>query len=473
MSDANEIERLHWVFQRQKSEQTKHGAPDYAQRRDRIERALVLLECHGDRLCEAMHADFGGRPRCLSLGLDVLPATDELKYARKHLKRWMANERRRSNFPFGLLGGKSSIHRDPKGVIGNLATWNFPLNIAMVPMAAVFAGGNRYLIKMHEYSASLGQALHEAVKELFDESECAIFNGGYELSLAFTQLPLDHLLYTGSTTVGKKVMEAAARNLTPVTLELGGKCPSLISRTADIEKATTRIVYAKLSNAGQICLAPDYLLVPKDKEDAIVAGLIEQTRMQFPDAAINPDYTAIISDVHYARLQGLIEDARQQGAKVTVVDGEAKPAPGSRKLPLHILQNLTPQMKVMQEEIFGPLLPVLAYDHFQSAIDGLKGKDKPLASYYFGNDAAEKALLMKHVPSGGTVINDALYHALMHELPFGGAGSSGIGRYHGKWGFDEFTHARATYEQGWFDLGKMLRPPFGKRHEKLLSIMRR
>jgi coniferyl-aldehyde dehydrogenase len=471
-SNTEILGHLEASFHAQKKAQSESGAPDYTTRIDRLNRLLDLVLDKEQQLLDAMDADFGGRCHMLSMGLDLVPVVIEIKQARKHLKKWMRAERRSVNSPLGLVGAKARLVREPKGVIGNMVTWNFPVNLAFAPLVGILAGGNRAIIKMHEFSPELTRVMGEAIAECFDETEVALIGGGQQVSMAFSGLPFDHIVFTGSTNIGKKVMAAAANNLAPVTLELGGKCPVLVSRTADLNKVATRVIYGKMTNAGQICLAPDYLLAPEELAGHLVKKMVTECQRMLPNAVENQDYTAIISKGHYNRLQGLISDAEGRGAKITRVDATSSEAGADvKKISLHILQNVSGDMEIMQEEIFGPLLPVIPYKCFDEAIDYLRGGEKPLASYYFGSDKSELDKVLKFVPSGATTVNDTLFHALQHDLPFGGVGASGMGSYHGKAGFDEFTNPRAVFTQGWFDVGGLMRPPFKPRHKKILRSM--
>lgn len=470
MSEIQELKRLDKVFSLQKKTYQTTGAEDITIRLDRLDRVLAMVTKFEAELCQAMDDDFGGRNHLMSVGLDFVSVVTEIKHAKKQLKKWMKPETRRANFPLNLVGSKARVLREPKGVIGNMPTWNFPVNLALSPLAGIFAGGNRCIIKMHENNPATTKVLQEAVTEFFEESELAVFGGGLKISSTFAALPFDHLVYTGSEAVGKLVMAAAAKNLTPVTLELGGKCPVFVSRTANLDDVATRIVYGKLSNAGQICLAPDYVLVAEDQQEQLVAKIIDQAKQQVPDPTENDEYTAIISNTHFERLKALVLDAKDKGAKVTIVDEDDGPLT-NKKMPLHIIENTTDDMAVMKEEIFGPVLPIRSYKNFNEAIYYLEGKDKPLASYIFGNDSKEIDQVMKRVPSGATTVNEVLYHVLQADLPFGGVGASGMGKYHGQDGFKEFTNPRAIYKQGWLDVGKFVRPPFKKSTEKIIRSM--
>ena len=315
--------------------------------------------------------------------------------------------------------------------------------------------------------------IHDLIAAAFDETEVAVLTGGAELGKAFSELPFDHLVFTGGTAIGRHVMAAAAKNLVPVTLELGGKSPTIVSRSADLTRATDRIALGKMMNAGQICLAPDYLLVPREQEDAVVAGLRRAVGAMYPTLLANPDYTSVLGARHRERLEAHVADATAKGARVTVVNpaGEDFAKQNTNKMPLHILQDVTDDMTVMQEEIFGPLLPVLPYDQLDGAIDYVNARDRPLGLYWFGDDAAEQRRVLDRTISGGVTINDVLFHVSMEDLPFGGIGPSGMGSYHGIDGFRAFSHAKAVYSQPKLDIAGIagFKPPYGAKSEKAIA----
>jgi coniferyl-aldehyde dehydrogenase len=336
----------------------------------------------------------------------------------------------------------------------------------MSPLAGVFAAGNRAMVKTSEYTPLVSALMAELAERYFDPGELAFVTGGPEAGKAFAELPFDHLLFTGATGIAKHILHAAADNLVPVTLELGGKSPVVMGRSADIAQAAERVALGKMLNAGQICLAPDYMLVPEEKEAAVVDGLIAAASRMYPTLLSNPDYTAVINDRHYRRLTGWIEDARAKGAEVIAVNpaNEDFSASNARKLPLHIIRNPTDDMTVMQEEIFGPVLPVRSYARIEDAIGEVNRRDRPLALYYFGRDRAEQGRLLDRTVSGGVTVNDVIFHVSQEELPFGGIGPSGMGAYHGEIGFRTFSHAKAVYSQPRIDVAKLagMKPPYGK-----------
>jgi len=436
-------------------------------RRDRLKRAIAMVADNADRLCDALSEDFGHRSREQSMITDIAASVGPLKHALKHLARWAKPQRKPVLFPLGLLGGRGHIEYQPKGVVGIIAPWNFPVQLVVSPLAGVFAAGNRAMVKTSEYTPVTSALMADLAGGYFDATELAFVSGGPEAGKAFAELPFDHLLFTGATGIAKHILHAAADNLVPVTLELGGKSPVVVSRSADIAQTTERVALGKMLNAGQICLAPDYMLVPEEKEAEVVDGLVAAASRMYPTLLSNPDYTAVINDRHYERLTGWIEDARAKGAEVIAVNpaNEDMASSNARKLPLHIIRNPTDDMTVMQEEIFGPILPVRRYGKLEDAIGEVNRRDRPLALYYFGKDEGEKRQVLDRTISGGATINDVIFHVSQEELPFGGIGPSGMGAYHGEIGFRTFSHAKSVYSQPKLDVAGLagLKPPYGKK----------
>ncbi len=435
-------------------------------RRDRLKRAIAMISANADRLCDALSEDFGHRSRDQSMITDIAASVAPLRHALKHVARWSRPARKPVLFPLGLLGGRGRIEYQPKGVVGIIAPWNFPVQLVMSPLAGVFAAGNRAMVKTSEYTPMVSALMAELAERYFDSAELAFVGGGPEMGKAFSEMPFDHLLFTGATGIARHILHAAADNLTPVTLELGGKSPVVLGRSADVAQAAERVVLGKMLNAGQICLAPDYMLVPEEQEAAVVDGLVAAASRMYPTLLSNPDYTAVINDRHYERLTGWIDDARAKGAEVIAVNPANEDFAGAnaRKLPLHIIRNPTDDMMVMQEEIFGPVLPVRGYAHIEDAIGEVNRRDRPLALYYFGNDRAERRQLLDRTISGGVTLNDVIFHVSQEELPFGGIGPSGMGAYHGEIGFRTFSHAKAVYSQPRIDVAGLagMKPPYGK-----------
>ena len=437
-----------------------------AVRKDRLKRAIAMIADHADAFCDALSEDFGHRSREQSMLTDVAASIAPLKHALKSVERWMRPDKRAVQFPLGLLGAKAWVEYQPKGVVGVIAPWNFPVNLVMGPVAGAFAAGNRVMVKTSEFTARTAALFEEICPNYFPTDELAFFSGGADVGKAFSELAFDHLIFTGATGIGRHILHAAADNLTPVTLELGGKSPVIVGKDADIAKTTERVAIGKMLNAGQICLAPDYMLVPEAQEQAVVDGLKAAVSAMYPTLLANPDYTAIINDRHHQRLADWVADARAKGATVEVVNpaGEDFAGSNARKMPLHIVRNATDDMIVMQEELFGPILPVRSYRAIDDAISEVNRRDRPLGLYYFGPDVDERRRVMDRTISGGVTLDDVVFHVSMEDLPFGGVGPSGMGSYHGADGFKTFSHAKAVYKQAKLDVAKLagLKPPYGK-----------
>ncbi|WP_230206913.1 coniferyl aldehyde dehydrogenase [Novosphingobium sp. Gsoil 351] len=456
---------MHDVLSRQRAAFVAARPEALSVRRDRLKRLKAVLIENGDALCAAMSADFGNRSREMSMMSDIVAGVGMVNYSLKHLDRWARSEKRHANFPLGLLGARSELRYEPKGVIGIVSPWNFPVGLTVNPLAQALAAGNRAMIKPSEFTERTSETMAELFARYFAEDEVATILGGPEIGQEFCGLAFDHLLFTGATSIGRHVLRAAAENLVPVTLELGGKSPTILGRSADTDRAAGRIGLAKMMNAGQICLAPDYLLVPDDREKQTIAALKAQVSAMYPTMLSNDDYASVINARHRDRLQGLVADAVAKGAEAIEVNpaGEDFAAANLNKLPLTILRNVDDGMKVMQDEIFGPVLPVKTYKAIDEAIDYVNAHDHPLGLYYFGEDKAEEDRVLSRTISGGVTVNDAMFHVSMDDLPFGGVGPSGMGSYHGPEGFKTFSHARAVYRQPKLDITKLagIRPPYG------------
>ena len=437
-----------------------------AVRKDRLQRAAAMMREHADAFCDALSEDFGHRSREQSLMTDIAASVAPINHAIKSLDRWSRPDRRPVQFPLGLLGARAWVEYQPKGVVGVIAPWNFPVQLVMSPLAGVFAAGNRAMVKTSEYTPRVAALFEELCPRYFSADELAFVSGGPEIGKAFAELPFDHLIFTGATGIGKHILHAAADNLTPVTLELGGKSPVIFGKGADMARATERVALGKMLNAGQICLAPDYMLVPSAQEEAVVDGLKAAVTAMYPTLLANPDYTAIINDRHFERLNSWLDDARAKGATIETVNpgNEDFSASNARKMPLHIVRDATDDMTVMQEEIFGPIMPIRRYDGIDQAIGEVNRRDRPLGLYYFGSDETERRRVLDTTISGGVTLDDVIFHISMEELPFGGIGPSGMGAYHGVEGFRTFSHAKAIYQQARVDVAKLagLKPPYGK-----------
>jgi coniferyl-aldehyde dehydrogenase len=468
---AEVSQRMRATLDRQRESFLQEGRVSPAARLDRLDRMLDLVVTNKGRFADALRADFDVRPAPMSMMTDILPCVNALKHARKHVREWMRPEKRKVDFPLGLLGAKAWIEYQPKGVIGCVSPWNFPVNLSIGPMAGMLAAGNRVMLKPSEFTPATSDLLKELLETQFDETEIAVFTGGPEVGVAFSQQPFDHLLFTGATSIGRHIMRAAAENLVPVTLELGGKSPVIISDTADISDAAHKIMLGKLMNAGQICLAPDYLLVPEQNRDALVNALQDAAVGMYPTLADNADYTSIINERNAERLRGYVTDAAGKGARVTEINpaNEDFGAAGNKVVPA-IVENVDDSMAIMQDEIFGPLLPIKTYGRIDEAIEYINARERPLGLYYFGTDKAEQQRVLNETTSGGVTINDVIWHVMHEDLPFGGVGPSGMGSYHGHEGFLEFSHRKSVFQQAKIGLAKLIGmvPPYGSTLEKTL-----
>ncbi len=465
-SDAAVRTMLNDLLASQRAAQLRDGAPSAAIRIDRLNRCIALLVDHRSEIEAALNADFGARSSYTTAFADVAASIGPLKYSRDHVARWMRTERR-SPTPrlLSLFGARAEIRHQPKGVVGVISPWNFPVNLTFAPLAGVLAAGNRAMVKPSEVTPATSELLKKMFAKAFDPEEIAVVTGGPEVGQAFSGLAFDHMIFTGATSIGRHVMRAAAENLVPVTLELGGKSPVVIGRSANMATAAARIMNGKTLNAGQICLAPDYVLAPADQISGFVEAAKSAVGQMFPTIRDNPDYTAVVADRHYARLTGYVDDARAKGAEIVEINpaGEDLRQQPHRRIAPTLILNPTDDMKVMQEEIFGPLLPVKAYRKVDEAIDYINAHDRPLGLYYFGADKDERDRVLDRTTSGGVSVNDVVMHVAQEELPFGGIGPAGMGAYHGYDGFREFSHRKSVFHQMKKDIGplRMLRPPYG------------
>lgn len=462
------------ILARQKAAHLRDGAPTAEQRIERIDRCIGLLIDHRAQIEEALNADFGSRSREATAFTDVAGSIGPLKHAKAHLAKWMRPEKRKTTPAIlGLFGAKAEIRFQAKGVVGVISPWNFPVNLTFAPLAGILAAGNRAMIKPSEYTPATSELMKTMFGKVFSEEEIAVVTGGPEIGEAFAHLPFDHLIFTGATSIARHVMRAAADNLVPLTLELGGKSPVILGASADLGVAAARIMNGKTLNAGQICLAPDYVLAPHDRVEGFVEAARASVSKMFPTIKDNPDYTSIVAQRHYERITGYIDDARAKGARIVELkpEGEDLTQQEHRKIAPTLILEPTDDMKVMQEEIFGPVLPVKSYRSVDEAIAFVNGRDRPLGLYYFGDDEAEREKVLTRTTPGGVTVNDVIMHVAQEELPFGGVGPSGMGSYHGLDGFREFSHRKAIYTQIKKDIAPLqaLRPPYGPAIRKMLA----
>ena len=465
MSEAT-IADMSRVLELQRKAHIAAGEVKLETRIDRIDRSIAVLEKYGDKLIDAMASDFGHRSRDQSKMTDVDGAIGPLKHAKKHVAKWMRPERRPVMFPLGLFGARGRVEYQPLGVIGCISPWNFPVQLTFAPLAGIFAAGNRTMIKPSEFTPNTSEVMKEGFAEMFNEDEVAVFTGGPEVGGAFSSLAFDHLLFTGATSIARHVMRAASENLVPVTLELGGKSPVIVSRTADIELTAQNVMAGKTMNAGQICLAPDYVMLPEEKTDEFVEAARKSVAKMFPDIKDNPDYTSIVNERHYERLNSYLDDAKEKGADIVEINpaDEDFSQQEHHRIPPTLIMNPSDDMQVMQDEIFGPILPVKQYKELEETLDYVNANDRPLGLYYFGQDNAEERKVLDNTTSGGVTVNDVIMHVAQEDLPFGGVGPSGMGSYHGIDGFKRFSHAKAIYTQSKTvsKLAAAMRPPYKK-----------
>lgn len=467
MLDAieNEAQR---IFALQRAAYLKRPYPSHDERIERLDKLEAILIDNADAIAAAIQADFGHRCEMESKLLEVYGCVDGIRYTRRQLAKWMKPERRHVSMAF--FTGRARVIPQPKGVVGIVAPWNYPLFLAVSPLISVIAAGNRAMIKMASNTQTLARLLHEKFSAAYREDEVAILPG--VAARDFSTLPYDHLIFTGSADAGRNVMRAAAENLTPVTLELGGKSPTIICEDYDVATAASHILYGKLINAGQTCLAPDYLFVPKGKTAEFVAAAQRIVAERYPDTN-DPSYTSVIDEKSYRRLCQTLDDARDKGAEVVSLVPGAAPNDQLRKLPPHLVLEPSDDMIIMREEIFGPLLPVKTYGSLDEVIAYVNERDRPLGFYFFTNDSATEDKLLYSTISGGVTINNCILHVAQHDMPFGGIGASGMGQYHAREGFLEFSKLRPVFTQPRLPGVDKLYPPYTSMHHKVFDWLMR
>lgn len=446
-------------------------APALADRLDALARLRAVISDNEARFEAAISADFGHRSATETTIAETLLVLGEIRHAAGHLKKWMAPQRIATALQF--MPAKNRLMPQPLGVVGIIAPWNYPLQLTLAPAVAALAAGNRVMIKPSELVPRFSALLREAIAARFDPTEMTVTTVDDDIAQAFASLPFDHLIFTGSTRVGRLVAEAAGRNLTPVTLELGGKSPAIVDRSADLGQAAERIAYGKLLNAGQTCIAPDYALVPEAKVQDFADRLQGHMRKMYGTDPGNADYTSIVSDRHYARLEGLVADAAAKGARIMQAAKSDDPAwKSKRKFPPTILVGATPDMAIMQEEIFGPLLPIIGYRDAAEPVSYINRHDRPLALYWFGTDDAARDEVLARTVSGGVTVNDCLFHFTQINQPMGGIGASGTGAYHGEWGFKTLSKLKPVFYRSPFNRLADLYPPYGAKVARLEKLLR-
>jgi len=463
------VVELDSCLQQQRKAYLAAPVPDFEQRKADLLALKRMLSENTEALVDAINKDYGNRSRHETLFAELILAMDGVHFAIKHMKRWMKTQRRDIDFTTYPMA-KNRVIPQPVGVVGVIVPWNFPLQLCFVPLTYIFAAGNRAMVKMSENSRHLSRLLIKLVPDYFPPEKLSFFEETGSVGIQFSQLRFDHLIFTGSGATGKAVMASAAKNLTPVTLELGGKSPAVIAADYPMQKAAERIMFAKQYNAGQVCVNVDYVFVPEDQVDEFVEAARTWVSKHCPD--INSgDYTSIIDQRAFDRLTDALADAEQKGATLVNLSKDQQPNPETRKIPLYLVLNTSDDMILRQQEIFGPIMPVIPYRDKQEIVDYVNKRDCPLAFYPFTHDKSLQQFYLNHVMSGGVCVNDALLHPGQHDLPFGGVGASGMGHYHGYEGFVTFSKLRPVFYQAGFSALKFLSPPYGKLADRVTGVM--
>jgi coniferyl-aldehyde dehydrogenase len=461
----NEAQR---VFVLQREAYRRHPYPSLEERRENLTKLERILVDNVDAIADAVNRDFGNRCAQETKLLEIFTSVDGIRDARRKVGRWMKPQRRHVSVLFAT--GKNRLIPQPKGVVGIVVPWNYPVFLLFGPLTSALAAGNRCMVKMATNSSHLCELMHDRFAEHFAEDHVAVLPG--VRGADFSSLPYDHILFTGSADAGRTVMRSAAENLTPVTLELGGKSPTIVCEDFDVETAASRILYAKFVNAGQTCLAPDYVMLPEARRDAFVEAARRVLPERYPDPG-DESYTSVIDEKSYRRLRATLEDAEKRGASLVPLVPGASFDDVMRKIPPHLVLDPTDEMRIMQEEIFGPLLPVKTYRDLDEVLDYVNSKDRPLGLYVFTQDPKAEEKLLYGTLSGGVTINNCMFHVAQHDMPFGGVGASGMGHYHGREGFLEFSKLRPVFTQPRVSALETFYPPYTKLHQRLFDLLLR
>ena len=464
------MNQLQTLFNAQHTASRQHIDVPLDVRRNRLLRMKALIDDHGTALAQAVQADFGMRSLQLTEIADLFVLRSLLSHTLKALPKWMKPQK--VSTPLYLLPASAYLQRQPLGVVGVVSPWNYPVQLALGPVITALAAGNRVMLKPSELTPATSALMAKLIGQAFAPDEVCVVLGDGELAAEFSSLPFDHLFFTGSTAVGRMVAKAAAANLTPTTLELGGKSPCIIDASCDLPSAAIKIAHGKLLNAGQTCIAPDYVLLPKGRETEFGQAFAQAVAKLFPTIAGNPDYAAIISARHHERLQAMLAAAQQSGARLQVINTGGADA-AHRQMPPVLAFNVPPDAQLMQEEIFGPVLPVLAYESLGEAIKYVNDRPRPLALYWFGTDNAARDAVLAQTVSGGVTVNDTLMHIAHENLPFGGVGESGWGSYHSEAGFLRLTMQKPVLVQSKWARGDLFYPPYGKRFDQVMGLLKR
>lgn len=458
---TQEIRDLQRIFEAQRAAFAKHRYPGAAERIANLKKLQAGVVKWKDIFAAEVSKDFGHRSHDETLFAEVMTSLEGIKYHASNVRGWMKPEKR--HVPLMHQPASARVVYQPLGVVGVIVPWNYPIFLALGPVMAALSAGNRVMIKMSSFTPALAQAMKKMIAENFAEDHVCVITGKGEISDAFSRLPFDHILFTGSTSVGRQIMSYASENLVPVTLELGGKSPTILHESFPIKDAVPRIAFGKCWNSGQTCVAPDHLLCPRAKVDEFVREFTAQVTSMYPTGLINnPDYTSVVNDKQYKRIQGYLQDAREKGAKIIEINPANEKFENTRKMPITLVLNVTDDMELMKNEIFGPVLPIIPYDRLEDAITYVNARPRPLALYYFDYDSGRAEFVETHTCSGGMCVNDTISHVGVDDLPFGGVGPAGMGRYHGKEGFITLSNPRGVLQRGKLYAVKFLLPPFNK-----------
>lgn len=451
----------------QRAAQRREGSPSPSVRRERLRVLAGLVRSASEEFADAISADFGKRPKFETALFETVVTLAAIRHARRNVGRWMKASRRDVDFTY--WPGSAWVRREPLGVVGIISPWNYPLQLALSPLVDVLAAGNRAIIKPSEQTPRFSELLKARIAEAFPDEVVSVVTGGPDVAAAFARLPFDHLVFTGSTAIGRKVAVAAAEGLVPTTLELGGKSPAVICPSASIDKAVGAIAHGKFINAGQTCIAPDYVLAPRAQVEQIAQRILAEASRAYP--TLGEDYSSLISERSFDRMTAALAEAEKAGARV-LRHADASDR-DSRVMPPTVVIEPPENGMLMRDEIFAPVLPVIGYDTLDEALDRISQHPHPLALYVFAENTREQDKVLDGTHSGGVTINGALLHIAQENLPFGGVGASGMGHYHGKAGFDRFTHSRGVFKTGWFNAATLMAPPYGKRARRLLKVLMR
>ena len=466
---SNTAASLRGSFDKQRAAYLADPVPSYQQRKDDLLALKRMINENREEIISAICADYGNRSRHETLFAEIISVTDGINDAVKKLKKWMKVQKRHVDKSM-FTGAKNRVIPQPLGVSGVIVPWNFPINLSFMPLASAFAAGNRAMVKMSENSVALSRLLRDISGRYFPQEKLEFFEETGGVGVEFSKIPFDLLVFTGSGQTGRSVMAAAARNLTPVVLELGGKAPAVIDPEFPLQKAVERIMFVKQFNAGQICTNVDYVFVHENQKDEFIRLARAYAGKHCPDIN-HKDYTSVIDDKSFERLLGTLEDARSKGATIDNLNEGQQPNPELRKMPVHIVSDTTPEMIIRQRETFGPLLMLLTYKEPDEVISYVNDHDRPLALYPFSNNASLVERYIERIMSGGVTVNDALFHVAQHDIPFGGVGASGMGHYHGYEGFVTFSKLRPVYYQPGFSAMQFLRPPYGKFADRVYNLL--